>query len=131
MLIFKCKNLEEAIHAVNQLTQEMEDNCLDLHIHSAPTVCNMVGTVDLGHRLDLGRLFLQLPGSEYYPDIHVSLFVKIKNMKATITHTGKVVLFGAKSIHDFEESVHELCDIDRKYIDFIQNGLPPGRSSGC
>jgi TATA-box binding protein (TBP) (component of TFIID and TFIIIB) len=116
ILIFKCKTIAEANTAIEKLDEEMEKNCLALKVTSEPMVCNMVGTVDLGHRLDLGRLSLQLPGSDYYPDIHVSLFTKINRMKATITHTGKVVLFGAKSCHDFEETVLTLSDIDCKYL---------------
>ena len=115
ILIFKCDTIEKAMRALENLAQELEDNCLHLNMLQGPTICNMVATVNLGHSLNLGVLSAIIPGAEYFPDLHVSLFAKIGHAKATITHTGKVILFGCKSCEELVATTQQLAEMDQKY----------------
>ena len=76
ILIFKCFSQDQANNAVRNLVNELRD-LYDVEIESMPTICNIVGTFDLGFRLDLGKLSQLIPRSEYFPDLHVSLFAKV------------------------------------------------------
>ena len=124
ILIFKCFSQDQANNAVHNLVNELRD-LYDVEIESMPTICNIVGTFDLGFRLDLGKLSQLIPRSEYFPDIHVSLFAKVGKTKATITHTGKCILFGAKTVEEFEDSVQSLTDIGYKYLAYVNDGVLP------
>lgn len=58
-----------------------------LGIKDCHRICNIVGTTNLGYKLDLGVLSKTIP-SEYEPDHHPSLFAPLGNgIKATVTHT--------------------------------------------
>ena len=118
ILIFKHFTVEKARCALNFLLHEIRE-LMQVSIRIDPTVCNMVGTFSLGFPLELGKFSKLIPKSEYFPDLHVSLFAKVGKTKATITHTGKCVLFGAKSVDDFEEAVRELIDIGCKYLSLV------------
>jgi TATA-box binding protein (TBP) (component of TFIID and TFIIIB) len=117
-LIFKCQSQEGAQNAITLLLKEIDNIALEC----APVICNMVGMVDLGMSLNLGVLSKLIPKAEYEPDLHVSLFASIGTMKATTTNTGKAMLFGARSLRQFEEGVRCLFDIGCKYKE-SKNGI--------
>ena len=125
ILIFKCFSQDQANNAVRKLINEIRD-LYDIELESVPMICNIVGTFDLGFRLDLGKLSQLIPRSEYFPDLHVSLFATVGKIKATITHTGKCIMFGAKTVEEFEDSVRSLTDIGCKYLAYVKDGVLPG-----
>lgn len=120
VLIFKCKNDDDAKDAVAKLLAELRNSCLDFNVLIPPIVCNVVGTVYLGFNVNLGLLSQQIP-SEYEPDHHVSLFAKLGRMRATVTHTGKAILFGARSISEFEQAANDFIEMGCKYLKVVQN----------
>ena len=114
VLIFKCFSQEKVNSALGKLLVELYDLMTDVNIASEPVVCNMVGNFNLGYRMNLGKLSLMIK-CEYEPDLHVSLFTVVRKTKVTITHTGKCIIFGAKTVSDFEDSVRRLIDIGQYY----------------
>ena len=114
VLIFKCFSQEQVDSALDGLLGELQDLTTNVSVVSRPAVCNMVGNFDLGFNINLGKLSLAIK-CEYEPDLHVSLFAVVGNTKVTITHTGKCIIFGAKTVPDFEDSVRGLIDIGQYY----------------
>ena len=96
MLIFKCKTVKEADKAVKLLCKELRSLCLK-PVADRPKVCNIVGTTNIGFNLNLAAISQITDHTEYEPDLYVSLFASVLGVKATVTHTGKVIIFGAKS----------------------------------
>jgi TATA-box binding protein (TBP) (component of TFIID and TFIIIB) len=114
VLIFKCKSNQEASESLMVLNRKLDQFELCLTPLHPPVVCNIVGKLDLGYHIDLACLS-HLIDCEYEPDLHVSLFAKLKYTKATITHKGKCMLFGAKSEKQFVSDAIVLVDIGFKY----------------
>lgn len=69
-------------------------------------VCNMVGTIALGHHINMDKLYQSLQSKtflSYTPESFPGMKVTIRgNLVAIVFHTGKVVLTGAKDMLDLE-----------------------------
>ena len=75
-------------------------------------VQNIVSFVDLQAQLDLVRLAVDLPNSEYDPDRFPALIVKFKEPKISflVFGNGKINCTGANNISRVEEGVVKLVD---------------------
>ena len=73
-------------------------------------VQNIVAFVDLKTQLDLGRLALELPGSEYRPERFPALIVKLREPKMSflVFGNGKMNCTGANQIGRIKEGVATL-----------------------
>ena len=71
------------------------------------TVVNVIGSLDLGHPLEIEKLSVDLQ-SEYTPELFPGMALRLSTCTAVLFHSGKVNFVGAKTEADLDDAEFEL-----------------------
>jgi len=108
------KSVSEAKQAINRLVEELGK--VNIKITSTPdiTVQNMVASGSVGGALNLDRIVFKFNNTEYEPEQFPGLVYKL-TASPVLSHitfllfgTGKIVITGAKSESEIQDSLHLL-----------------------
>ena len=79
------------------------------------TINNMVGSCDIGHKLDLGKLYETI-GGKFEPELFPAFHYCTKNKTTLlIFQSGKVIATGAKQIDDLNEAHAHIFPILQRF----------------
>ena len=118
VLIFGCKDIDEAIVATVALALEFEDNCIDVTLRDIKLVNMVVSfTIDAVDLSILNQFFKQ---GYFEPELFPYLrFFLPDGCSGAVYHTGKVVLMGPKA----DVNVTNVLKIYHDYL-IHQNAVP-------
>jgi transcription initiation factor TFIID TATA-box-binding protein len=107
---------EEAQNVLNNVTVETIDSEItELELNSEGiSIRNLVGSFEIGQRLDLHALAVDIPDAEYHSETHSNLVYRspeYDSLTVLVPASGRVTIVGAKSKKDFIEGASAFIQV--------------------